>query len=169
VMCMASEYLARDFGARGCLETLVGVDTVLRRWQPDAGGSLEDVARALLRAAQAGEEPARRAVGDAATLIGMAAANLSLVIDPSLLVLHGPLVENGGDVLERVRSVVSQIIPRPPKVVCSALGDGAMLSGSVLVAAQEARGRLRGRLRNPPGPEERPAAKEPTALLVATA
>jgi len=169
VMCMASEYLDRDFGTRGCLETLVGFDSILRRWQPEASGDLGDVAQALLRAAQAGEESAQRAMGDAATLIGMAAANLSLVIDPSLLVLHGPLVENGGDLLERVRSVVSQIIPRPPKVVCSALGDGAMLSGSLLVATQEARGRLRGRLRDPHGPEERPAAKAPTALLVVTA
>ena len=92
VMCMASEYLARDFGTRGCLETLVGFDTILRRWQPEASGDLKDLARALLRAAQAGEESARRAIGDAATLIGMAAANLSLVIDPSLLVLSGPLV-----------------------------------------------------------------------------
>ena len=122
-----------------------------------------------MRAAQAGEESARRTIGDAATLIGMAAANLSLVIDPSLLVLNGPLVESGGDVLERVRSVVSRIIPRPPKVVCSALGDGAMLSGSLLVATQEARGRLRGLLRDPHSPAERQAAKGPTALLDATA
>ncbi len=169
VMCMASEYLNRDFGTRGCLETLVGFDTILRRWQPEASGDFGDIARALLRAARAGEESARRAIGDAATLIGMAAANLSLVIDPSLLVLNGPLVESGGDVLERVRSVVSQIIPRPPKVVCSALGDGAMLSGSLLVATQEARGRLHGLLRDPHGPEARVAAKGPTAVLDATA
>jgi predicted NBD/HSP70 family sugar kinase len=169
VMCMASEYLTRDFGTRGCLETLVGFDTILRRWQPEASGDFGDIARALLRAAQAGEESARRAIGDAATLIGMAAANLSLVIDPSLLVLNGPLVESGGDVLERVRSVVSQIIPRPPKVVCSALGDGAMLSGSLLVATQAARGRLHGLLRDRHGPEERLAAKAPTAFLDATA
>lgn len=169
VMCMASEYLTRDFGTRGCLETLVGFDTILRRWQPEAGGDLKDVGRALLRAARAGEESARRAIGDAATLIGMAAANLSLVIDPSLLVLNGPLVDNGGEVLERVRSVVAQIIPRPPKVVCSALGDGAMLSGSLLVATQEARGRLRGLLRDPHCPEGRTAAKGPTAVLDATA
>jgi predicted NBD/HSP70 family sugar kinase len=169
VMCMASEYLAGDFGTRGCLETLVGFDTILRRWRPEASGDLEDQARALLRAARAGDEAARRATDDAATLIGMAAANLSLVIDPSLLVLNGPLVETGGDVLERVRRVVSQIIPRPPKVVCSALRDGAMLSGSLLVATQEARGRLRGLLRDPHGPAERQSAKGPAALLDATA
>ena len=169
VMCMASEYLARDFGSRGCLETLVGFDTVLRRWQPEASGDLKELGRALLRAAQAGEESARRAIGEAATLIGMAAANLSLVVDPSLLVLSGPLVEGGGEVLERVRTVISQIIPRPPKVVCSTLGDAAMLCGSLLVATQEARGRLRGQLRGPHSPERRQAAKGPPALVDATA
>jgi predicted NBD/HSP70 family sugar kinase len=169
VMCMASEYLGRDFGTRGCLETLVGFDTILRRWQPEAGGNLKDLGRAFLRAARAGEESARRTIGDAATLIGMAAANLSLVIDPSLLVLGGPLVENGGDLLERVRTVISQIIPRPPKVVCSALGEGAMICGSLLVATQEARGRLRGQLRGPNRPEERQAASGEPVLVDATA
>ena len=97
VMCMAPEHLTCDFGTRGCLETLVGFDTILHRWKPGVrAGDLEDHARALLRAAQAGEESARRVIGEAATLIGMAAANLSLVIDPSLLVLSGPLVEAGG-------------------------------------------------------------------------
>jgi predicted NBD/HSP70 family sugar kinase len=168
VMCMASEFLARDFGTRGCLETLVGFDTIIGRWQP-ARGDQPDVAHALLRAAQAGEEAAVRALGDAATLIGIAAANLSLVIDPSLLVLSGPLVGNGGEVLQRVRGVVSQVIPRPPKVVCSALGDGAMLAGSLLVAAQEARGRLRQRLRDPRHAEERSVAARPTGSLDANA
>ena len=166
---MASEFLSRDFGTRGCLETLVGFDTILRRWQPEARADQPEVARALLQAAQAGEEAAVRAIGDAATLIGMAAANLSLVIDPSLLVLSGPLVGNGGDVLERVRRVVSQVIPRPPKVVCSLLGDGAMLAGSLLVAAQEARGRLRQRLRDPRHAEERSVAARSKGSLDANA
>jgi predicted NBD/HSP70 family sugar kinase len=169
VMCMASEYLGRDFGTRGCLETLVGFDRVLRRWQPEASGELKDLGPALLRAAQAGDETARRTIADAATLIGVAAANLSLVIDPSLLVLDGPLVEDGGDVLERVRSVISRIIPRPPKVVCSTLGEEAMLCGSLLVATQEARGRLRAHLRGPDGSEGRQAPKGPPATLDATA
>jgi predicted NBD/HSP70 family sugar kinase len=34
VMCMASESVAGDFGSRGWLETLVGLDTIVRRWRP---------------------------------------------------------------------------------------------------------------------------------------
>jgi predicted NBD/HSP70 family sugar kinase len=147
VMCMASESVAGDFGSRGWLETLVGLDTIVRRWRPDATGDPREQARALLQASRDGEARALQALDEAATLIGMAAAHVSLVIDPSLLVLGGPLLANDGELLERVRAVVSRINPRPPKVVVSALGEQAMLTGSVLVATQEARGRLRRRLR----------------------
>jgi predicted NBD/HSP70 family sugar kinase len=169
VMCMASEHLARDFGSRGCLETLVGLDVIVRRWQPDAREDFPQQASRLLEAARAGDPVALGAIDDAATLIGLAASHLSLVIDPSLLVLSGPLVGSGGEMLERVRAVVSRIIPRPPKVVCSILGEQAMLSGSLLVATQEARGRLRRRLRDSQGTTgESPGTPEPTGILNAT-
>jgi predicted NBD/HSP70 family sugar kinase len=148
---MASESATGDFGNRGWLETLVGLDTVVGRWRGDASGDLPAEARALLRAAGAGDAAAGRAIGDAATLIGMAAAHVSLVIDPSLLVLSGPLVGDDGEVLERVRTVVSRVMPRPPKVVRSTLGEHAMLTGSLLVATQDARERLRRRLRRSEG------------------
>jgi len=165
VMCMASESVSGNFGTRGWLETLVGLDTIVRRWRPNAAGELREEARALLQAAHDGDPEASRALGEAATLIGMAAAHVSLVIDPSLLVLGGPLLADGGEVLERVRAVVSRINPRPPRVVRSALGDQAMLTGSLLVATQEARGRLRELLRDPRDPHRTRAAKGATALV----
>ncbi len=164
VMCMASEAVSENFGSRGWLETLVGLDTIVRRWRPDATGEPREEARSLLQAAQDGDPRALHALGEAATLIGMAAAHVSLVIDPSLLVLGGPLLADGGELLGRVRAVVSRINPRPPRVVRSALGEQAMLTGSVLVATQEARGRLRGLLRDPRNPHKTVAAKGPTAL-----
>jgi predicted NBD/HSP70 family sugar kinase len=149
VMCMASEYVTRDFGTRGCLETLVGLDAIVRRWRADAAVDPRRGAAELLQTARGGDPQALRVLAEAATLIGMAASHVSLVIDPSLVVLGGPLVGTGGPLLERVRTVVSRVIPRPPNVVCSALGEQAMLAGSLLVATQEARGRLRRRVRDP--------------------
>jgi predicted NBD/HSP70 family sugar kinase len=147
----------------------VGLDVIVRRWQPDAREDFPQQASRLLEAARAGDPVALGAIDDAATLIGLAAAHVSLVIDPSLLVLSGPLVGSGGEMLERVRAVVSRIIPRPPKVVCSILGEQAMLSGSLLVATQEARGRLRRRLRDSQGTTgESPGTPEPTGILNAT-
>jgi glucokinase len=169
VMCMAPEYVPRDFGTRGCLETLVGLDAIVRRWRPDAGGDPPRRAVELLQAARAGDGQALRILADAATLIGMAASHVSLVIDPSLLVLGGPLVGTGGEVLEQVRAVVSRVIPRPPKVVSSALGEQAMLAGSLLVATQEARGRLRRHVRDPQSREMESPAPAPPGLLNATA
>jgi glucokinase len=151
VMCMAAEHVDREYGSRGCMESLVGLDRIVARWRPDAREGLQQQASRLLQAAQDGDPEALRVIHEAATLIGMAASHVSLVIDPSLLVLSGVLVGTGGEMLEEVRRVVGRIIPRPPKVVCSALGDQAMLLGSLLVATQEARGRLRRRLPHAPG------------------
>jgi predicted NBD/HSP70 family sugar kinase len=123
----------------------------------------------LRQAARAGDGQALRILADAATLSGMAASHVSLVIDPSLLVLGGPLVGTGGEVLEQVRAVVSRVIPRPPKVVSSALGEQAMLAGSLLVATQEARGRLRRHVRDPQSREMESPAPAPPGLLNATA
>jgi len=158
VLCMAPEHVARDFGSRGCFETLAGLDSVLRRWRSDMPGELRQQASELLRAVRSGDLEAQRVLDDAATLIGMAASHVSVVIDPSLLVLSGPLVAAGGEVLERVRGVVARIIPRPPRVVCSELGDQAMLAGSLLVATNEARDRLRQRLPRPPSHATRTAS-----------
>jgi predicted NBD/HSP70 family sugar kinase len=169
VMCMAPEHVPRDFGTRGCLETLVGLDAIVRRWRPDAGEDLPRRSSELLQAARAGDPQALRTIAEASTLIGMAAAHVSLVIDPSLLVLSGPLVGTGGEVLERVRAVVSQIIPRPPKVVCSSLGEQAMLAGSLLVATQEARARLRRGVRDPRSRAGESPAAAPAGFLNATA
>jgi predicted NBD/HSP70 family sugar kinase len=170
VMCTDSESISGDFGSRGCLETLVGLDVIVRRWRPEAREDVAGQARALLRATRAGDTAARQAIGDAATLIGLAAAHVSLVIDPSLVVLSGPLLGDGGEVLERVRAVVSRIIPRPPKVVGSTLGERAMLTGSLLVATQEARRLLRRRLRESDRRTgERALAKGPAELATVTA
>jgi predicted NBD/HSP70 family sugar kinase len=156
VMCMGAEYVGRDFGSRGCLETLVGLDSILERWRPKKRVDARSRAAQLLEAAHGGDDEARAILDEAATLVGMAASDVSLVIDPSLLVLSGPLVEDtGGALLEQVRHVVSRIIPRPPKVVCSSLGDQAMLAGSLLVATQEARDLLRRHVRDVRGQEAR--------------
>jgi len=154
LMCLGPEHLTRDFGSRGCFETLAGLDAVVRGWRPKARGDLEAHARALLQAARAGEASARRALREAATLVGIAATHLSLVIDPSLLVFGGSLVEHDGGLLEEIRGIVTRVIPRPPRVEASVLGEKAALWGSLLVATEEARGQLRRRVREPVSVEQ---------------
>ena len=78
----------------------------------------------------------------------MATANLSVVIDPSVIVLGGALIAQAPELVEKVREIVHRIVPMPSQIVASALGEEAPLWGALLVATREARERLRQSLRN---------------------
>jgi predicted NBD/HSP70 family sugar kinase len=153
LMCMGPEYVERDFGQRGCLETLANLTALESHWREAS----KDGHRSVFAAARQGDEAARAAVRDAATLLGIAATNLSLVLDPSLLVFGGPMLPDGEMLVEEVARIVRRIIPSPPKIVASELGDKAPLWGAILVAATEARRRLRAELSVVPAADGRPA------------
>ena len=154
LMCMGPEYVERDFGQRGCLETLANLTALESHWRE---ASHDGGRPSVFTAARQGDEAARRVVRDTATLLGIAATNLSLVLDPSLLVFGGPMLPEGEMLIEDVARIVRRIIPSPPKIVASELGEQAALWGSVLVAASEARRRLRAELSVvPSSPEGRP-------------
>jgi predicted NBD/HSP70 family sugar kinase len=146
LMCMGAEYVGTDFGARGCLESLTGLKALAARWSPgtplDHPGWVGD----LFAAAANGDSRARKAVENAATLLGIATANLSVVLDPSLIVFGGSLIAQAPSLVEEIRTVVSRIVPTPSPIVVSVLGQEAPLWGSLLVATAEARERLRQRL-----------------------
>jgi glucokinase len=149
LMCMGPQYVEEDFGARGCLESLVSLRTLTERWPHPAQKDPERWVAELLEAAEAGDVRARKAVDEAAALIGIAAANLTLVLDPSLIVLGGALVVQAEPLVQEVRRIVERIVPGSAKIVISALGKEAPLWGSLLVATTEAREWLRQRLRAP--------------------
>jgi predicted NBD/HSP70 family sugar kinase len=142
LMCMGPQYVHRDFGTRGCLETLASVKTLLARWRRGKGPLEGDVAR-LFDAAQDGDRRAQRLLEEVAMLIGIATTNLSLALDPSLVVLGGTLISHGDRLVSDVRRLVSRIIPAPPEIVASTLGKEAPLWGSLLMATTMAREHLR--------------------------
>jgi predicted NBD/HSP70 family sugar kinase len=148
LMCMGPEYVERDFGQRGCLETLASLTALESRWRESG----RDGRRTVFSAARQGDESARAVIREAATLLGIAATNLSLVLDPSLLVFGGPMLPEGEMLIEEVARIVRRIIPSPPRIVPSELGDKAPLWGSVLVAATEARRRIHAELGTAPAP-----------------
>ena len=143
LMCMGPQYVDQDFGARGCLETLAGLKTLAARWSGRGRSSGGRWVAELFEAALRGDGRAKKAVEEAATLIGIATANLSLVLDPSLIVLAGALVDQGESLVQDVRRIVGRIVPGPAEIVVSSLGKEAPLWGCLLVATREARERLR--------------------------
>ena len=143
LMCMGPQYVDRNFGARGCLETLAGLKALAARWSGKGRSKGGRWVAELFEAALRGDRRARKAVAEAATLIGIATANLSLVLDPSLIVLGGALIDQGESLVQDVRRIVSRIVPEPAEIVVSSLGKEAPLWGCLLVATREARERLR--------------------------
>jgi predicted NBD/HSP70 family sugar kinase len=140
--CLGLEYVDRDFGTRGCLETLAGLRAVLANW---GGAKSRDGVAKLIEAASGGDRAAHKALREAGTLIGISTSNLTLTLDPSIVAFGGVLA--GQDAfLSEVRRVVNRVVPRPPRIAVSSLGREATLLGAVLVAANEARSVLRRRL-----------------------
>jgi predicted NBD/HSP70 family sugar kinase len=140
LMCMAPDYVETDFGSRGCFETLAGLKALAERW---SGSRADGWVRALFDAARTGDAQAQRIVTDTVRLIGMATANLDVVLDPSLIILGGSLVAQAPEVIDEVRRIVARIVPTPSTIVAPALAEEAPLWGSLLLATNEARERLR--------------------------
>jgi predicted NBD/HSP70 family sugar kinase len=147
LMCMGPQFVGGDRRTQGSLESLAGLKALASRWPPGAGSDPERWVAELFDAAEAGDSQARGAVDEVATLIGIATANLSVVLDPSLIVLGGAAVAKGTPFLQEVRRIVGRIMLEPTEIVVSALGKEAPLWGSLLVATNEAQELLRRRLR----------------------
>jgi predicted NBD/HSP70 family sugar kinase len=147
LMCMGAQYVDQDFGTRGCLETLAGLKALSARWPRSDGRETESWVGELLDAAKSRDGAAQSAVTEEAVLIGIAVANLSLVLDPSLIVLGGALVTQGESLVQEVRRIVGRIVPTPTEIVVSALDKEAPLWGCLLEGTREAHERLRQQLR----------------------
>jgi len=146
-MCMGPQYLGVDYGSRGCLETLAGLQGLDARWPRAGRGDPAKWMAELFDAAQRGDKVARQAVDETAKLIGIAVANVGAVVDPTLIVLGGALFAQAEPAVHEVRTVVTRIARAPIQIVVSALGKEAPLWGSLLLAAREARRQVRLRLR----------------------
>jgi predicted NBD/HSP70 family sugar kinase len=143
MMCLGPQYVDVDFGSRGCLETLAGMEALAARWPRAPRADPDQWVAALMEAAQDGDAQARRAVQETARLIAIAVANVGTVVDPSLIVLGGGLLGPADGLFQEIRRTVTRIVRMPVAVVPSALGQEATLSGTLLVASREARRHLR--------------------------
>jgi len=146
-MVMAPEHVGRDFGPRGCLESLAGMKALRSRWDPARAEAPDRWFASLMEAYSRGDGRAVEAVDETATLIAMAAAQIGATIDPSVLVLGGSMFAESGPLVDTVRRIVRQIARTPFEVVLSALGKEAPLAGCLLVGAHEAQRALRQQLR----------------------
>lgn len=144
-MCMGPQFV--ETIPHRCLEALASLKPLAARGGRAAQRDPARWLRELSKGSGQGDGGPRQAVEEAARLIGIAVANLSVVVDPSLVVLAGALVAEGLPVVSEVKRIVQRVVPAPPEIVLSALGKEAPLWGCLLMAATEARAGLRRQLR----------------------
>ncbi len=135
-------------GSRGCLEAYIGASGLLASWHeldPDIPAADSETpagwADELLHAA-ATRDGAARALDQAATCFGVAAANLVNLFNPELIVVGGVLgLKFGPALLERIRTVMTaQSLGYAVGDVELAIGrfgaDAVALGASTLVVAE---------------------------------
>jgi len=124
------ELLAAEAGGYGMLAAL----RVIRSWP---GKRPTTVAELFAQAAD-GVPAARKLVDAEAYQLGLTVASACAVFDPDLVVLGGGIGSNAL-LLPVVRETVRALVPFPPRVENSALGEVASLTGALSIALAGAR------------------------------
>ncbi|HEY8531551.1 MAG TPA: ROK family transcriptional regulator [Limnochorda sp.] len=98
-----------------------------------AGGNEEAVtARIVAEAAAMGDPLALDVWRETAEMVGVALANLCSLVDPEVLVVGGGVARAPKHLfLDPVRQIVETLVPYPPNVVASDLGELAGILGAV--------------------------------------
>ena len=119
-------------GQRGCWERFASGSALARM----AGGRRgEDVTAAAAR----GDADALELIDRFAWWLALGLANLANILDPSLIVLGGGLIESGGVILEPARRAFRELVEgvghRPDiPIVAATLGERAGAIGAALLA-----------------------------------
>jgi len=148
------ELLAAEAGGYGMLAAIEARPT----WEGPRPSTVEE----LFAQSAAGVPPARELVDAEAHQLGLTIASTCAVFDPDLVVLGGGIGSNA-QLLPAVRRTVAALVPFPPRLESSALGEAASLTGALRIALDGAREELvaRGALGGTAG-EELPTGTIPS-------
>jgi glucokinase len=133
---------ARDYGAQGFLESRVGASALPRLLGAADGPARALPPAALFEAAADGDPHAQALVDGVVVYLGTTVANITAVLDPSLVVFGGGLSCAGEHLMRRIEQVAARIVPNVPEIRLTALGDEAQLYGSLYSALQLGERRL---------------------------
>lgn len=91
----------------------------------------------LFEATRGGESQAVQILKQYSQMIASALRNICVVLAPHLIVLGGGIGGNGDVLLPFLRQIVSDQFPAKPELICSELGERAVVTGAVQVALQQ--------------------------------
>lgn len=137
---LADEPLDPRHRERGGLQDQVGEESLIaaaRKIHDWRDGEPTNVAE-IFRRADAGDAAAQALVHTIGDRLGLAVASICAVVDPGLIVLGGGIGTNP-QVQAMVHRVVETLIPFPPHIAETKLGDAVSLHGAMSVALAMAR------------------------------
>ena len=112
--------------------------STLRAEHPDTSLEVGSTVLDIFAAADQGDRLGVALVDYEARLIALGLAAVESVLDPQLVVLGGGIGSNPS-LLGPVRDYLSQLVPEPPEVQSSSLGERASLYGAIALAVHEVR------------------------------
>jgi len=128
-------------GNRGCLETLVSTRRIVGDLTRTRPGQTWDV-REVVKAAEGGDVMVQRLLYDAGVALGLAIAPVCNLLSPDAVVLGGPLVAGGQQLLDGMVATVRQrALPATSAhttFTLTDLGETAEVQGACLLALKDA-------------------------------
>lgn len=112
-----------------------GRDSVLHRAGPAEGPTLRDV----VSAAESGDALAREIAEAVARSMAITISTLAFVVAPAVVVIAGRDAQPFHPLLQRVRDELVDLVPFPPDLVTSRVGEDVVLVGAVLSAIAKVR------------------------------
>lgn len=89
-------------------------------------------AHAVFAAAREGQEWATRIVDETVDYLSLAIANISVVLDPEVVVVGGGVASSADLLIEPIKRRLAGVIPYPPRIVASQLGRDAAVMGAIM-------------------------------------
>jgi predicted NBD/HSP70 family sugar kinase len=93
----------------------------------------------ILQAAKEGDALGKAVIEQEAERIALYIAAVSAITDVELIVLSGGIGRQADFFIAPIKKLVSEIIPFPPRIEVSNLGDNGILIGTLQIATQDAR------------------------------
>jgi predicted NBD/HSP70 family sugar kinase len=128
-------------GNRGCLGTVAGLGPLLDALRTTHGSDLD--VNDLLALLAASDPGVRRVVNDAGDAIGCVLADIASIVNPSRIVIGGPLARAGDALLVNIRNAIERraqpSAAEDVSVVEAELGDRAGVLGAVHTVIRDTR------------------------------
>ncbi len=108
-----------------------------------AGGDLDAIdAEIVFAAAEGGDEAARRILDELLRRLARGIASAVTILNPSTVIVGGGVSRAGQRLLEPLERRIAELVPVPPRVVLSTLGDEAVALGAARLALRAVEERL---------------------------